>query len=526
MSIFASLLLLVVSQAEEQSISIQDLLGSVVRIEQRVANVLDPSDRGGGHGTGFIVELSKTKGVIFTNNHVVDSPSRFHASQLRIVFNIPEALGTSQATETIEGKLVYQSPLHDFAVLEFDPRKLKRAKTWLRVVPGLVEKSESQKYATPMRPVLAIGNPLDSQNSFTDGRISTVYRDPSMGYFLQTNAAINPGNSGGPLFDLETGQVLGINTMKNVEEGVDNVGWALPIWVAVEDYEKFKSNRDHAKPRALIATYSAAGEDEINRVGLKEIIESRFPKYFQENDSVTRVDHFAKPFESGDFILAINGTTFGSRIFDLKRIVHEFEGSKIPVTVLRRGKIIDLKAPIIQLAEHQGASATKFVMASGMLFTNNRTLERHFIPEARTGVRVSAMIEGGVASQIGIQLGLAVIHSIVVDGTVYPVRKLDDLYKALNGRQTNTKVTYQLNAPVISMGENGPRGVRDADGFLMMQPKLSSITIPLGELVSDKEFNLREFRKQFDHDFANPERNNWRNFSRCASAVRRLPRKS
>lgn len=44
---------------------------------------------------------------------------------------------------------------------------------------------------------------------------------------LQTDAAINPGNSGGPLIN-SSGQVIGINSLKISQSGVESLGFAIP----------------------------------------------------------------------------------------------------------------------------------------------------------------------------------------------------------------------------------------------------------------------------------------------------------
>jgi serine protease Do len=73
----------------------------------------------------------------------------------------------------------------------------------------------------------------------TQGIISSLERSMPMDFdengqddweldVLQTDAAINPGNSGGALVNIQ-GQVIGINTLKISKEGVEGLGFALPI---------------------------------------------------------------------------------------------------------------------------------------------------------------------------------------------------------------------------------------------------------------------------------------------------------
>ena len=77
--------------------------------------------------------------------------------------------------------------------------------------------------------VINIGYPLGipGEATVTRGIVSAVRYDPVVrSEVIQTDAAINPGNSGGPMFSVN-GEVLGINTFKWVEEGVEGVGFAI-----------------------------------------------------------------------------------------------------------------------------------------------------------------------------------------------------------------------------------------------------------------------------------------------------------
>ena len=81
---------------------------------------------------------------------------------------------------------------------------------------------------------VAIGNPLGQEfaGSVTAGVISAVNRtmtiDNRTYNLLQTDAAINSGNSGGALIN-KYGEVIGINSVKLSQTGVEGLGFAIAI---------------------------------------------------------------------------------------------------------------------------------------------------------------------------------------------------------------------------------------------------------------------------------------------------------
>ncbi|WP_028552757.1 trypsin-like peptidase domain-containing protein [Paenibacillus sp. UNC451MF] len=154
------------------------------------------------HGTGVIV---RADGYIVTNAHVVKN-----MRNLTIV--------TSDG-RSYSGKTTHFDEESDLALVKIEANGLTPA--------SFASSSEIHVGES----VMAIGTPLSFalRNSVTSGIISGMERSVQSKYrLIQTDAAINPGNSGGALVNMK-GEVIGINTMKYVEYGVDSLGFAIPV---------------------------------------------------------------------------------------------------------------------------------------------------------------------------------------------------------------------------------------------------------------------------------------------------------
>ncbi|TXK83931.1 trypsin-like serine protease [Paenibacillus sp. N3.4] len=154
------------------------------------------------HGTGVIVE---SNGVIVTNAHVV--------KDMRNIIVV-----TSEGT-TYNGHATNIDEESDLALVKIEASGLSPAK--------FASSSDIKVGET----VAAIGTPISFalRNSVTVGIVSGIDRSVNSQYqLIQTDAAINPGNSGGALINMN-GEVIGINTMKYAEFGVENLGFAIPI---------------------------------------------------------------------------------------------------------------------------------------------------------------------------------------------------------------------------------------------------------------------------------------------------------
>jgi serine protease Do len=161
-----------------------------------------------GAGSGWVLDSS---GLIVTNNHVVEG-ARTVTVTLEDGRNFK---ATSVKTDSVA----------DLAVLKISASNL----------PALQISSEQLQVG---QWVMAIGNALGLGISATKGIVSAmnVTMSPDQGETLtgliQTDAAINPGNSGGPMVNL-AGQVVGINSAKIAQVGVEGMGYAISIGEAM-----------------------------------------------------------------------------------------------------------------------------------------------------------------------------------------------------------------------------------------------------------------------------------------------------
>jgi serine protease Do len=176
-----------------QPLTLEQLVGRTI---PSIVQIRTP----GGRGSGFLLDSS---GLIVTNQHVVGS-----------AFSVKVKLydGT-----ILNGRVLRRDAVSDAALVKLEGE--------IRDVSGLpICHTDVVRVG---QSVVAIGNPLSLYNTVTQGIVSGFRRSPSRS-LIQTDTAVNPGNSGGPLLNRE-GTVIGIVTEKIATEGVEGLGFALPI---------------------------------------------------------------------------------------------------------------------------------------------------------------------------------------------------------------------------------------------------------------------------------------------------------
>lgn len=192
---------------------------SIVGIRMTVANQQAGyfNDGLGGskaEGSGVIISQD---GYIMTNYHVV----QYADTKLKSGNNTTLEVFLPDKRQA-KAKFIGGDSKNDLAVIKIELDNLP--------VAELGDSSKLEVGET----AIAIGNPLGMEfaGSVTVGVISALNRvveteDKALS-LIQTDAAINPGNSGGALVNSQ-GQVIGINTIKISEAGVEGLGFAIPI---------------------------------------------------------------------------------------------------------------------------------------------------------------------------------------------------------------------------------------------------------------------------------------------------------
>lgn len=206
--------------------SINKIYDAVVYVENYKGDKLQ------GTGTGFVYKKDKEKGYIITNHHVIENTNKV-------------IIVTTDGKE-VEATLLGSDEYADIAVLSVPLENVLK-------VAEIGKSTEAELGDT----LFTVGSPLGRNyigtvtKGILSGKDRTVEVSLTNGAFvmdvLQTDAAINPGNSGGPLVDIN-GQVIGVNSLKLVQDEIEGMGFAIPIEVATSVAEKIEKDGKVIRP--------------------------------------------------------------------------------------------------------------------------------------------------------------------------------------------------------------------------------------------------------------------------------------
>ena len=279
-------------------------------------------------GTGFIYKIENGKAYIMTNNHVIDG-----GDTAKVEFNDND----KQYEVTIVGGDTYS----DIAVLTLD---LKKAGIEVEAVE--VGKSVDAKLGDT---VFTVGAPMgiNYKGTVTKGIISGLERlvevslsnTSSSDYYLkvlQIDAAVNPGNSGGPLCDV-SGKVIGIISLKIVQDEVEGMGFAIPIEDALEQAKLLEEGGEVIRPFVGISMLDLSNDFVLyqNRITVPEGI----TKGVAVLEVVSGSPADKAKLQKGDIIVSIGDSKVGS-IAEFRYELYKHKvGDKVEITYYRDNKM-------------------------------------------------------------------------------------------------------------------------------------------------------------------------------------------
>jgi serine protease Do len=297
-------------------VEIVKLAGSgVVGITSKVAyrDFFDNIQMSSGQGSGVIFKVNSEGVYILTNQHVIDG-----AKEL-IVEILPD--------KVFPAIVVGSDTSTDLAVIKIKKDEIDD-NVYKNIKPLVFGDSDALKVGEK---AIAIGNPLGYNDTVTVGYISALGREiksKNSLKLIQTDAAINPGNSGGALVN-DKGEVIGINTIKIAEEGVEGLGFSIPINSAKPIVDELIKNGYVSRPFMGISGSNISEEAaDVYEVPIGIVV----------RDVYDNSGAYKAGMQRGDIIVSVDGEIM-TDMEDLKEIINSKSvGDELKVELVRDGK--------------------------------------------------------------------------------------------------------------------------------------------------------------------------------------------
>ncbi|KAG8528176.1 uncharacterized protein KY384_007093 [Bacidia gigantensis] len=302
--------------------------------------------------TGFVVDA--TRGYILTNRHVVGAGPFWGYC----IFDNHEECAV---------RPIYRDPVHDFGILQFDPKEIK-----------YLELSEIQ-----LRPDLAkvgseirvVGNDAGEKLSILSGVISRLDRNApeyGEGYsdfntnYIQAAAAASGGSSGSPVVNRD-GHAVALQAGGRSDGAATDYFLPLdrPLRVLKCIQDKTLVSRGTIQTQWLIKPF-----DECRRLGLTSEHEAAIRKNFPKETGLL-VAEIVLPegpadgkLEEGDVLIKVNDE-FLTQFVRLDDILDSSVGSQVKLMVQRGGHDIEVE---VDVGDLHAITPDRFVSVTGASF--------------------------------------------------------------------------------------------------------------------------------------------------------------
>ena len=301
------------------SAAIEKVSSSAVMIKNYKNNKIN------GTGSGFVYKVDDKYTYIMTNHHVIDGGTKW------TVIN-------SEDVE-IEGTVLGSDEYLDLAVI-----RIEKTENMPVVSIGKVDEIKLGDQ------VFTVGSPVgyEYRGTVTNGIVSGKDRmvevslsgsgDDWIMEVIQTNAAVNPGNSGGPLVNAE-GEVIGVISLKLVQDSIEGMGFAIPIDYAMSHIDTLETGKKIERPLLGISMVNASDISAwtlLRQYGItldEDIDSGVIVIEVAANSGASKSD-----LKKGDVITKLNGKEVTNSAY-LKYLLYKYEiGDTVELTYYRDGK--------------------------------------------------------------------------------------------------------------------------------------------------------------------------------------------
>jgi len=270
-------------------------------------------------GSGVVINADK--GLVITNNHVID-----RADEITV---------TLRDGRELSATLLGTDPEADVALLQVSASGLT----------GIQLADSDQLQVGDF--VVAIGNPFGLGQTVTSGIVSAMGRSGLgiEGYedFIQTDASINPGNSGGALVNLR-GELVGMNTAILAPGGSGGnvgIGFAIPANMVQQIVEHLESHGE--VKRGVLGVITQDLTSDLAQVfDIKSIKGAVIARVFADSAAE------AAGLRAGDVVIELNDHTVKNSADMRNRIGLLQIGDKAEMTVIREGDKREITAIIAE----------------------------------------------------------------------------------------------------------------------------------------------------------------------------------
>jgi S1-C subfamily serine protease len=370
------------------------------------------------HGTGVIVDTAR--GLVVVDRNTVPVAM----GDVRITFG---------GTVEVPGKVVYVHPLHNLAVVAYDPKAIGetpvRAATFVtkELKPGedvwvVGERSDakimSQKTQVASLDVLSF--PLSRTLRFRDSNLEAI-------------DLVNPPNDFDGVIANEKGEVLALWSSFAFEsqQSLEQVNHGIPADIVTQMIDTVDAKRPMY---SFEADFDVASLAAARKLGLPDSWVRRLEQHDQDRRQVLSIDRLvagspaARLLEPGDLVLAIDGKVV-SRFREVERAVQQ---PQVAVTIWRDGAEKTVALATVPLSG--GDIARVLIWAGATLQAPHRAMaaQRGIVPE---GVFVAYFYYGSPATHYGLYAGRRITE---VDGR--PTPDLDAFIAAVRGKKDRAPV--------------------------------------------------------------------------------------